>query len=141
MNTQNLTANQIYELGIEALVTKVGAAGMIRFLDQHETGKGNYSVDRDQWLTVPDVETLASQIQRARDNTDEERKKLDEAIKTTLHVVFQKTVEAYKTLETIDETMKNNPRDALLNAKEVDKELKKIDDAMKTILQRLRPLT
>ena len=122
-------------------MSKLGAAGMIRFLDHHEMGKGNYSVDRHQWLTVPDVEMLASQIQRARDDTGEERKKLDEAIKTTLHVVLQKTVEAYKTLETIDETMKNNPRDALLNAEEVDKGLEKIDQAMKTILQRLRPMT
>ena len=140
MNKRNLTANQIHELGIEALMSKLGAAGMIRFLHQYETGKGNYTVDRDQWLTVPDVETLANQIQGAREDTDKERQKLDETVETTLHGVFRKTAEAYKTLEKIDETMKNNPRDALLNAEEVDKELEKIDEAMKTILQRLSPM-
>ena len=31
------------------------------------TSKGNYSVDRHHWLTVPDVETLANQIQQARE--------------------------------------------------------------------------
>ena len=141
MNKWSLTANQIHELGIEALSSKLGTAGMIRFLHQHKMGKGNYSVDRHQWLTVPDVETLANQIQGAREDTDKERQKLDKAVETTLHGVFRKTVEAYKTLEKIDETMKNNPRDALLNAEEVDKELEKIDEAMKTILQRLSPMT
>ena len=71
MNIRNLTANQIHELGIEALLSKLGPAGMIRFLHQYETGKGNYSIDRHQWLTVPDVETLANQIQQTR---EQERK-------------------------------------------------------------------
>lgn len=66
MNALKMTANQIHELGIEALLNKLGPVGTIRFLHQYETGKGNYSVDRQQWLTVPDVETLANQIQRAR---------------------------------------------------------------------------
>ncbi len=71
MNTQELTTNQIHELGIEALLSKLGPAGMIRFLHQYEKGKGNYSVDRHQWLTVPDVKTLANQIQQTR---EEEKK-------------------------------------------------------------------
>ena len=68
MNVLKMTANQIHELGIEALLQKLGPVGTIRFLHQYETGKGNYSVDRQQWLTVPDVETLANQIQRSRED-------------------------------------------------------------------------
>ena len=67
MNTRDLTEEQIHDLGIEALLIKLGPAGTIRFLHQYETGKGNYSVDRHQQLTVPDVETLANQIQQARE--------------------------------------------------------------------------
>lgn len=67
MNDLKMTANQIHELGIEALLQKLGPVGTIRFLHQYETGKGNYSVDRQQWLTVPDVETLANQIQQSRE--------------------------------------------------------------------------
>ncbi len=67
MNALKMTANQIHELGIEALLQKLGPVGTIRFLHQYETGKGNYSIDRQQWLTVPDVETLANQIQRSRE--------------------------------------------------------------------------
>ena len=46
MNALKMTANQIHELGIEALLQKLGPVGTIRFLHQYETGKGNYSVDR-----------------------------------------------------------------------------------------------
>ena len=72
MNPQTLTGNQIQQLGIEALLSKLGPVGMIRFLHQFETGKGDYSVERHQWLTVPDVETLVKQIQQAR-QTEPER--------------------------------------------------------------------
>ncbi len=67
MNTRDLTEEQIHDLGIEALLIKLGPAGTIRFLHQYDTGKGNYSVDRHQRLTIPDVETLANQIQQARE--------------------------------------------------------------------------
>ena len=68
MNALKMTANQIHELGIEALLHKLDLIGTIRFLHQYETGKDNYSVDRQQWLTAPDVETLANQIQRSRED-------------------------------------------------------------------------
>ena len=74
MNALKMTANQIHELGIEALLNKLGPVGTIRFLHQYETGKGNYSVDRQQWLTMPDVETLANQIQQARKDDSSSRK-------------------------------------------------------------------
>ena len=130
MNTRNLTANQIHELGIEALMSKLGAAGMIRFLRQHKMGKGNYSVDRHQWLTVPDVETLANQIQGARKDADKELQKIDEPIRTIL-----------KELQKIDEAMKTTPRDAFQETDEVHKELQRLDEIMRTILQRLSPMT
>ena len=141
MNTRNLTANQIHELGIEALMSKLGAAGMIRFLHQYETGKGNYTVDRDQWLTVPDVETLANQIQGAREDTDEELQKTDETVRTILRDVLQKAEETHKELQRLDEIMKAIPRDEFQKGMETDKELEKIDEAVKTILQCLRPVT
>ena len=66
MSPQTMTANQIQQIGIEALLGKLGPVGMIRFLHQFESGKGDYSVDRHQWLTVPDVETLVLSIRQAR---------------------------------------------------------------------------
>ena len=145
MNTQNLTANQIYELGIEALMNKLGAAGMIRFLHQHKMGKGNYSVDRHQWLTVPDVETLASQIQGAREEADKELEKIDEPIRTLLQDMLQKAEEAHEELQKRDEAIKTDSQDAFQTAKSTDKELQKIDEAIKIflrdVLKCLRPMT
>ena len=66
MKPQPMTLNTIRQLGIEALLSTPGPVGMIRFLHQFETGHGNYAVDRHQWLTVKDVETLVQQIQQAR---------------------------------------------------------------------------
>ena len=62
-----MTDNEIYELGLEALFEKLGPDGTIRFLHQLEKREGDYSVDRDQWLSAPDVETLANQIRDARE--------------------------------------------------------------------------
>jgi hypothetical protein len=59
-----MSDEQILELGFEALVSKLGPVGMIRFIHQFDTGKGNYTEDRHQWLEVSDVETLAKQIQQ-----------------------------------------------------------------------------
>ena len=73
MNTLTMTDSEIYELGIKTLLDKLGPDGTIRFLRQLEMGEGDYSVDRGQWLSAPDVETLANQIQQAcDDNRDDE---------------------------------------------------------------------
>ena len=61
-----MTDEQIHQLGIEALVNQLGLVGTIRFLRQYGT-RGNYSVDRHQWLNALDVKTLAKQIQQARE--------------------------------------------------------------------------
>lgn len=141
MNTRNLTTNQIDELGIEALMNKLGTAGMIRFLHQHKMGKGNYSVDRHQWLNVPDVETLAHQIQQAREETDKTLQKTDETAKAILQDALQQAEEVHKELQRLDEIMKAIPRDKIQRAKDTNKELQKIDEAMETILKCLRPIT
>ena len=64
--SQQMTLNQIRQIGIEALANKLGPVGMVRFLQQFETGQGDYSVDRHKWLTVPDVEMLVKQIRQKR---------------------------------------------------------------------------
>lgn len=70
MNVLMMTNEQILKLGFEALVDKLGPVGMIRFIHQFEAGTGNYTEERQQWVGVSDVETLAQQIQQAEDNTE-----------------------------------------------------------------------
>ena len=51
------TLNDIRRDGLEALQKRLGRAGMIRFLQQFETGAGDYAVDRHAWV---DAKPLAA---------------------------------------------------------------------------------
>ena len=45
-----LTLDEIRRKGLEALRRELGPAGMIRFLQQFETGKGDYARERHSWV-------------------------------------------------------------------------------------------
>lgn len=66
MKTQPLTLEEIRRAGLDALVSELGPVGMVRFLQQYETGYGDYSRDRHTWLGDQDVKTLADQIRKQR---------------------------------------------------------------------------
>lgn len=65
MDACKMTDIEIYELGIELLIDKLGPAGMMRFFWQGDPGKGDYSVDRHK-LPQPDMDTIVKEIQRAQ---------------------------------------------------------------------------
>ena len=44
------TLNDIRREGLEALRKRLGRAGMIRFLQQFDTGAGDYATDRHAWV-------------------------------------------------------------------------------------------
>ena len=75
MNVLELTDNEIYELGMKALIDKLGAAETQRFVRQCQPGTGDYSVDRHELLAnLSDIDTLARCIQeRSVLRVDEER--------------------------------------------------------------------
>jgi hypothetical protein len=58
--------NEIRQIGLEALLERLGPVGMIRFLQQFETGYGDYTAERDTWLVETDMDTLVAQIQQWR---------------------------------------------------------------------------
>ena len=60
------TLDEIRRRGLEALVRESGPLGMARFLQQFESGHGDYTADRDQWLGDEDVRTVAARILDAR---------------------------------------------------------------------------
>ena len=61
MNVAEMTLEEIRQRGIRALTRELGPAGMIRFLQQFETGRGDYSIDRHQWLP-DDVQAIAQEL-------------------------------------------------------------------------------
>lgn len=58
-----LTLDQIRRKGLAALRRELGKAGMIRFLQQFETGSGDYACDRHAWVDetcLDDIRAKAS---------------------------------------------------------------------------------
>ena len=66
MNTGTMTLDQIRREGLKALERDLGPDGMIRFLQQFETGWGDYTKERHKWLKETSVETLAEKIVKQR---------------------------------------------------------------------------
>ncbi len=58
--------NEIRQIGLEVLLERLGPVGMIRFLQQFETGYGDYTAERESWLVETDMDTLVAKIQRWR---------------------------------------------------------------------------
>jgi len=66
MNTLTPTLEALRRAGLEALARELGPVGMARFLQQFESGRGDYSVERHQWLGQENVQTLAHHIRQQR---------------------------------------------------------------------------
>ncbi len=64
MSNQPMTLEQIRITGLTALLRELGPVGMIRFLQQFETGYGNYSEERHQWLDRWDIDALIKTVQQ-----------------------------------------------------------------------------
>ncbi|HSW44150.1 MAG TPA: hypothetical protein VLM89_01095 [Phycisphaerae bacterium] len=56
------TLDQIRREGLTALRQRLGRSGMIRFLQQFESGTGDYASERHRWvdcLSLEDIQSLA----------------------------------------------------------------------------------
>jgi hypothetical protein len=54
------------KLGLEALCKSLGPLGMVRFLQQYETGAGDYTKERDLWLRDADIKSITIELTRRR---------------------------------------------------------------------------
>lgn len=66
MEIHKASPMQIRQLGIQALAQALGPVGMVRFLQQYDTGSGDYTQDRDELLGEPTVEDIFAQIKERR---------------------------------------------------------------------------
>lgn len=62
-----MSLEQIRIAGMEALVRELGIVGMVRFLQQFETGHDDYSKDRHKWLDNQDMDTVLKRIREKRE--------------------------------------------------------------------------
>jgi len=66
---------QIRQMGIEVLIRELGPVAMIRFLQQYQTGDGDYTEERDQWLDKITLEDIAKKARLKRTAKREKQEK------------------------------------------------------------------
>lgn len=66
MSVQTLSPSVIRKLGIDALAKVLGPIGMARFLQQYESGIGNYTKERDDWLRDLSVRDIVKEVKERR---------------------------------------------------------------------------
>ena len=67
MIVQPMTLAEIRREGLAALFERLGPVGMVRFLQQFESGYGDYTTERHAWVDKMDVKTLVNQIRERRE--------------------------------------------------------------------------
>jgi len=75
MNVRLMTPQQIRVAGLAALSRELGLVGMIRFMQQFEMGKGDYSKDRHEWLDQYSVDDIARMVRERKPTYKTSRKK------------------------------------------------------------------
>ena len=61
-----LTLEEIRQRGLMALRKELGRAGMIRFMQQFETGSCNYAKERHAWVDRMSLEELVAAVKTRR---------------------------------------------------------------------------
>ena len=56
------TLDEIRSRGLKALRAELGRAGMIRFLQQFETGSGDYARERHPWVDQMSLADLRARV-------------------------------------------------------------------------------
>jgi len=60
--------NTIRKMGVEALTEKLGSVGMVEFIRQFDSGYGDYTRERREWLDDSDVKNIVRQIKAKKDS-------------------------------------------------------------------------
>lgn len=63
---------QIRKIGIEVLNRELGPVATIKFLQQYESGSGDYSLERHEWIDNFSIEDIVREANKIR-----ERNKVD----------------------------------------------------------------
>jgi len=69
MELRKTSPVQIRNRGLEALAKALGPVGMAYFLQQFDTGSGDYTRDREQWLEHITVQDAVEEIKKQRGET------------------------------------------------------------------------
>lgn len=64
MKSKIMSLDEIRKAGVEALAQTLGPVGMVRFLQQFDTGKGDYTKKREQWLGEMTIDEVLKGIKK-----------------------------------------------------------------------------
>ena len=64
INARELTTQELDKIGLRALLKALGPMGMVRFLRQHERGRGDYTKERHEWLDKVSSKEFAQAVFR-----------------------------------------------------------------------------
>jgi hypothetical protein len=67
MITETMTLDEIQQAGLAVLSRELGPVGLVRFLQMFETGSGDYSQERSQWLADQSVDDIVTRIKQKRE--------------------------------------------------------------------------
>jgi len=70
MTHKTMTIPEIRKAGLEALRERLGPAGMLQFLQLYDSGLGDYTQERQDWLDDVSVDDIAQSI---RDHQPDEQ--------------------------------------------------------------------
>ena len=62
----NKTLDQIRREGLEALRERLGPAGTVRFLQQFQTGSGDYANARHEWVDATPMKSIVAAARKTR---------------------------------------------------------------------------
>lgn len=62
---------EIRRLGMQALIRELGPVGAIRFLQQFETGDGDFTRERQDWIGKSSVAELAARLRKRDPQPDQ----------------------------------------------------------------------
>ncbi len=66
MNNIKRDLGAIRKKGIEALTEKLGPVGMVEFIRQFDSGYGDYTKERHEWLDDENVTVISNNIKGKR---------------------------------------------------------------------------
>ncbi|MBE2197401.1 MAG: hypothetical protein IAE79_02245 [Anaerolinea sp.] len=61
-----MSLKEVERAGLAALSRELGAVGLIRFLQLFETGYGDYTTERHQWLDDQSLDEVLARIKASR---------------------------------------------------------------------------
>ena len=65
-SSRAISPNELRRVGIDALVKSLGQLGMVRFIQQFDTGRGNYAKERAELLDSLSLDTITTYIKNNR---------------------------------------------------------------------------